>query len=179
MSMYNDSDWEKRGNKEKHLRILTEFLCVLEDSWGPGLEKKWYGTHACKPDGQWDEVAENMIINFAESRHRTFRASSASERGELKGKGKGMKTIHFNGCDETIELILRTVVAVNQFSVNGAVADLCGEFARDSKKVREDPERLRIWNLWLYRPNFRQQIKFLRLMPKCKETCCVSVSTIS
>ena len=37
------------------------------------------------------------------------------------------------GSDQTIELILRTIVSVNQLSVNGAVADLCGELARDSK----------------------------------------------
>ena len=38
-----------------------------------------------------------------------------------------MKSIHFNGTDKTIELILRTVISVNQISVDGAVADLCGE----------------------------------------------------
>ena len=58
----------------------------------------------CKPDGQWDEVAENKMINFAESGHAKFRASSALERGELTSNGKGMKTIHFNVSDETIEL---------------------------------------------------------------------------
>ena len=75
-----------------------------------------------------------MIINFAESGNPIFRASSALERGELKNKGKGMKTIHFNGTDETFELILRKVISVNQLSVCGAAADLCGELARDSKR---------------------------------------------
>ena len=92
----------------------------------PGSEKKKYG--------QRDEVAENMMINFAESGHPIFRASSALERGELKSKGKGMKTIHYNGTDETIELILRTVISVNQLSVYGAAADRCGELARDSTR---------------------------------------------
>ena len=32
--------------------------------------------------------------------------------------------IHFNGSEETVELILRTVISVSQFSVFGAVADL-------------------------------------------------------
>ena len=95
--------------------MLGHWSCL-----GPGSEKKWYGTHECKPDGQWDEVAENMMINFAESGHLFFRASSASERGELKSKGKGMNTIHFNGSDETIELILRTAISVNQLSFYGA-----------------------------------------------------------
>ena len=72
------------------------------------------------------------MLNFAESGHPVFRASSALERGELKSKGKEVKTIHFNGRDETIELILRTLMSVNQLSIHVAVADLCKELARDS-----------------------------------------------
>ena len=113
------------------------------------------------------------MINFAESGNPIFRASSALERGELKNKGKGMKTIHSNGTDETFELILRTVISVNQLSVYGAAADLCGELARDSKGTAE---RQRISNLWFYRQNFQQLIEFLRLMPKYMETCCVNMS---
>ena len=44
-----------------------------------------------------------------------------------------MKSIHFNGSNETIELILRTNISVNQLSVSGAVPDLRGELDRDSK----------------------------------------------
>ena len=51
-----------------------------------------------------------------------------------------MKSIHFNGSDETIELILCTVVSVNQLSIYGAVADLCKESARDSPSAGKPPE---------------------------------------
>ena len=44
-----------------------------------------------------------MMLNFAESGHPVFRASSTVERGELKSKGKGVNTIHFKGSDETVE----------------------------------------------------------------------------
>ena len=88
--------------------MLSELLSKLENSrkdiWsflGPGPEKKWYGTHAHKPDGEWDRTAEGMMLNFAESGHPVFRASSALERGELKFISAGS--------DETLELILRTV----------------------------------------------------------------------
>ena len=47
--------------------------------------------------------------------------------GDLKGKAKGRSTLHFNGSDEPIEVILRTVISVNQLSIYGAVADRCGE----------------------------------------------------
>ena len=75
------------------------------------------------------------MLNFADSGHPVFRASSALERGDLRSKGKGVKTIHFNGSDETIEFILRTLVSVNQLSIYGAVADLCQKLARDSSSA--------------------------------------------
>ena len=36
---------------------------------------------------------------------------------------------HFCGDNETVEVILRTIVSVNQLSVYGAVADMCDELA--------------------------------------------------
>ena len=89
---------------------------------GPGSEKKWYGTHENRPNGECDDVADIMMINFSESGHPVFRGSGAFERGDLKSKGKGQLSIHFNGSDETVEVILRTVISVNQLSVYGAVA---------------------------------------------------------
>ena len=38
-------------------------------------------------------------------------------------------SFHFNGSDETVEVIFRTVISVNQFIVYGAVADMCGQLA--------------------------------------------------
>ena len=57
---------------------------------GHGCEKQLYGTHVNKPNGEWNKTVEVMMLNFAESGHRVFRATSALERGELKSKGKGM-----------------------------------------------------------------------------------------
>ena len=55
------------------------------------------------------------------SRKRAF------ERGELRSKEGGKKSIHFNGSHEHIELLLRTVISANQLSIYGAIADLCDE----------------------------------------------------
>ena len=55
-----------------------------------------------------------MIINFAESGHPMFRSTSHLERRELKSKGGGRKTIHYNGSEENIELIFRTMSSGNQ-----------------------------------------------------------------
>ena len=96
-----------------------------------GLDQKRSdsGTHVHKTDGEWDEIAEIMLLNFSESGHPVFRGSSAFERAELKSKGKGSSTFHFNGSDETIAVIHRTVISVNQLSIHGAVADMCGDVA--------------------------------------------------
>ena len=49
-----------------------------------------------------------------------------------KAKEMEWKPIYFNGSDETIESILRTIISFNLLRIYGAVADLCAELARDS-----------------------------------------------
>ena len=102
---------ENEETKAIVLRMRTGLLRMLEDFMRGhrsflvlGSEKKWYGTRVSKPDGEWDRAAEDMMLNFAESGHPVFRASSALERGEFKSKGKGIKSIHFDGCDDTVKL---------------------------------------------------------------------------
>ena len=65
-----------------------------------------------------------MMVNFSESDHPIFRASGAFGRGELRSKGGGKKAIHFNGSDENIELLLRTVISANQRSVYGDTTEI-------------------------------------------------------
>ena len=67
--------------------------------------------------------------NFSDSGHPIFRASSAFETRELKSKGGGKKSTHFNGSDENVELLLRTVISANQLSVYGVIADLRRELS--------------------------------------------------
>ena len=66
-----------------------------------------------------------MMINFAESGHLVFQATSPSGRGELKSKGGGKKSILYNGSQETVELFFARLFSVKQPSIYGAVADLC------------------------------------------------------
>ena len=46
-----------------------------------------------------------MMEKIFRSGHPIFRASSGFERGELRSKGEGKKSKHFNGSDENIELL--------------------------------------------------------------------------
>ena len=60
-------------------------------------EKIWYWTmvfywtrfwkEARSPQVAWDDIAEQMLLEFAESRHPTFRATTPLSRGILKSKG--------------------------------------------------------------------------------------------
>ena len=56
----------------------------------------------------------------------------ALERGELKSKAKRKKSLHFNGSEENIELILCTIISANQLSIYVAVADLRNELPKHS-----------------------------------------------
>ena len=41
---------------------------------GPGKEE-WYGTYAHKPEGRWDQEANQMIDQFVQSGHSMFRGT--------------------------------------------------------------------------------------------------------
>ena len=116
MSMFNDISW---GSQDKR------FSAGQWPFFGPGSEKMWYSTHDSKPQGEWDRVAELMMITFSESTHTVFRAASPLSRGTLKSKGGGKLSIHFCADGETIETVFRTIISVNQLSLYGAVAEMC------------------------------------------------------
>ena len=94
---------------------------------GPGSEKKWHSTLDCKPQGEWDRVAELMMLKFGESRHPVFPSTSPLSREVLKSTGGGQISIHFCTDEGTIETVFHTVVSVDQLSIYGAVSDLCDE----------------------------------------------------
>ena len=98
MSMFYDIVWREKGSREIG---VAKFAQGHRSFLGPGSEKKWYGTHTYKPNGDWNRVADIMMINFSESGHLIFHGSSASERGDLKSKRKGKLSRHFCGDDET------------------------------------------------------------------------------
>ena len=70
-----------------------------------------------------------------------------------EAKGGSKKTIHFNGSEQNVELLLRTVMSANKLSICGAVAEKCTEVpkhttasvepeahaARDPLETREIP----------------------------------------
>ena len=133
MSMFTDISCDRKGNKEECLanagvvKVLARKFGVGQWSFiGPGSEKKWYSAES-SPQGASDNIAEEMLLEFAESGHPTFRATTPLSRGILKSKGHGKLSIHFTADELTIETIFRIIISVNQLSIYGAVAALCEE----------------------------------------------------
>ena len=96
MSMFNDISWKSKDNKQE-CELSAQLVSIFAKRFSPGRwsflglgsEKKWYSTLACKPQGEWDRVAELMMIKFREISHPVFRFMSPVSRGTLESKGGG------------------------------------------------------------------------------------------
>ena len=134
-SMFNAISCDGKGNEEecvansKVVSILAKKFGIGQWSFiGPGSEKKWYSMEENSPQGIWDNIAEKMLLEFAESGCPIFRATTPLSRGKLKSKGHGKLSFHFAADELTIETIFRIIISVNQLSIYGAVAATCEEF---------------------------------------------------
>ena len=134
MSMFNDISCDRKGNKDESLampnlrRYLREDL-VLDNGL---LLDQVLKRNGILPRTVHKEPGTTLqskcLLEFAESGHPTFRATTPLSRGNLKSKGRGKLSIHFAADQETIETIYRIILSVNQLSVYGAAAATCEEF---------------------------------------------------
>ena len=135
MSMFNDISCGSR-DYEKECESNAQLVSVYArrfgtGQWsfiGPGSAKKWSSISQDGPQGEWDNMAERMMLEFAESGHPIFRATNPLSRGRLKSKGHGKLSIHYSADLETIETIFRIIVSVNHLSLYGAVAAIFEEY---------------------------------------------------
>ena len=74
MSMFNDISCDRKGNKEECLAnarvvsVLAKRFGIGQWSFiGSGSEKKWYSMEENSPQGIWDHIADEMLLEFAES----------------------------------------------------------------------------------------------------------------
>ena len=143
MSMFNDISCDKNGNKDECLKNAN-FVKTFAGRFGigqwsfigPGSEKKDYSSEN-SPQGAWDNIAEEMLLEFAESGHPTFRATTPLSRSILKSKGHGKLSIHFTADQDTVDTIYRIILSVNLLSVYGAVAVICEEFEDHQDRTGE------------------------------------------
>ena len=135
MSMFNDISCDRKGNKEECLenarvvKVLARKFGIGQWSFiGPGSEKKWSSQEENSPQGIGDQIAEEMLLEFAESGHPFFRATTPLSRCKLKSKRHGKLSIHYIADQKTIETIFHIIAFANQLSLYGAVANMCEEF---------------------------------------------------
>ena len=136
--------WQKRQQRWTFIECqLCEDTCEKIWYWAMVIYwtrfwEKWYSSEN-SPQGAWDKNAEEMLLEFAESGHPLFRATTPLSRGQLKSKGRVKLSTHFAADDFTIETIYRIMLSVNKLSVYGAVAAICEEF-EDHQDRSGEPE---------------------------------------
>ena len=92
MSMFNDISCDGEGNKEglansKVVAVFAKRFGIGHWSFiGPGSEKKWYSMEENSPQGIWDHIADEMLVELAESGCPIFRASTPLSRVISKAK---------------------------------------------------------------------------------------------
>ena len=143
MSMFNDISCGSKDNEKESL-ANTKLVSLNAKRFGkgqwsfivPGSEKKWCCISEDSPQGVWDNMAEKMLLEFAESGCPIFRATSPLSRCQFKSKGHGKLSIHYAADQETIETIFRIIVSANQLGLHGALAEVCEEYETPFMKER-------------------------------------------
>ena len=164
--------------------ILTKLRIMLADftrgHWsflGPGSEKEWYGTYSDKPDGDWDKNGWGNDDWILRSRPSDIPCFQRPWKRWITKQRRGKKTILFNGSEQNVELILRTVTSVNQLSIYGAVADMCREASNDTMASRRNLKHMIFWKRWKFLLN--PLLLSLITMNSDGETCCKNTSNNS
>ena len=93
MSKFNDISWRSKDN-EQECKSNANLVSISargfsSGRWsflGLGLERKWYSTYGSRPQGEWDRVAELMMINFqkADAQFSVPRVHWPEERSKAK-----------------------------------------------------------------------------------------------
>ena len=96
MSMFNDMSWRSKENKQE-CELSAQLVSIYAKRFSPGqchfsdLDQKRSGILLLNVNHKENgtELRSQMMIIFAESRHRIFRSTSPLSRGVLKSKGGG------------------------------------------------------------------------------------------
>ena len=90
ISMFNDISSGSRDNEKEcmsNANLASQNAKRFgKGQWsfiGPGSGKKWYSISEDSPQGEWDKMAEKMLLEFAENGCPIFRATTPLSRGQL------------------------------------------------------------------------------------------------
>ena len=93
MSMFNDISCDRNDNKDECLRNAESVKALARrfgiGQWsfiGPSSEMKWYSSEN-SPQGAWDNIAEKMLLEFADSGHPVFLCNDSIVQGCSQKQG--------------------------------------------------------------------------------------------
>ena len=137
MSMFNDISCGSKHN-EKECLANAKLVSLYAKRFGqgqrsfigPGSEKKWYCISEDSPQGEWDKMAEKMMVTLAESGHqfsepRVHCAEECSKANVVENCRYTIVPIwkRLNPPPPPAQLLLQI-----QLSLYGAVAEMCEEY---------------------------------------------------
>ena len=122
MTSYGDIKTKKRNVLQiPHLCLHSQKDFQQDIGHSSDLDQKQSGILLNgRPEGEWNRVAELMMIRFGESGHPDFRATSPLSRGTLKSKEGRKLSFHFcaDGASsvstEQSQTCVKSTVAVEQ-----------------------------------------------------------------
>ena len=127
MSMFNDISCGTK-DYEKECVAHAKVVSLYAKKFGTGQTSFIGPMKEDSPQGIWDNIAEKMLLESAESGCPIFRATIPLSRGQLRSKGHGELSIHFAATQATIETVFRIIVSANQLSLYAAVAEMCEKY---------------------------------------------------
>ena len=126
------------------MKVLARRFGIGQWSFiGPGSEKKWYSSEN-SPQGAWDDIAEQMLLEFAESGHILLSVQQLHRPGvSSKSKGRGKLSLHFSADDFTIDTIFHIILSVNQLSISSVSTEQWQPYAKNLRAIKIDRVNLR------------------------------------
>ena len=135
----------EKGNKDECLanaetvKVLARRFGIGQWSFiGPGSEKKWYSSEN-SPQGAWDDIAEQMLLEFAESGHPTFRATTPLSRGI--SRAKDMENCRYTSLQMWTQLI--QFIALFFLSISSVSTEQWQPYAKNLRAIKIDQGNLR------------------------------------
>ena len=134
MSMFNDILWVCEDNETECIAKSTLVSLFAKrfpaGHWSflvSGSEKKWYSTYLDRRQGEWDRVAQLMVMKFGE-RDTQFSVLRVHcpRNTQKQRRWKTVNTLLRRWRNDWN--IFPSIFFLNQLSIYGAVSDLCDEY---------------------------------------------------
>ena len=133
MSIFNDISWWSKENKQECessaqlVSIYAKKDSHQEDGNSSDLDQNRSATLECKPQGEWDRIAELITFKFSETNIQS--SDPQVHCLEEYSRSKVVENYQYTSAHmrERLKLFFAQLFSVNQLSIYGAVSDLCDE----------------------------------------------------